>query len=382
VLHCPTADESVVVYEALPMTRGVRSSTNSSPVGVLVQASGLDLAPARRSRCSDARFRDRAEARPPPRTRALGCHRPEGFQHPFRRPVHRLLAVRRPRSSSAPGWRPRRTASRRNRFVARATLGHRPLLASTGSWSSRVRIPRSSSPEGDGQHFLSARVDLSPVRRCPSVGPAGSPDDSGALSCRARDFRRSPRTTDTRRSRFLVAGFHTRFVPPSPFLTTLTVYPSPSPPACFSRSRSWGVGTAGSTGHRAPGPSDPEVVRSTAASGLALATRAEGRRGGLASGTSPASRESWLQPSSKPSVTGLALCQALSRLTKPNAQALDATSAPCRWVETCRVAASRDPWLHARLVNLASAPTPSRKREILTAGMGVRSSPFLRATEG
>jgi hypothetical protein len=40
---------------------------------------------------------------------------------------------------------------------------------------------------------------------------------------------------------FLVAGFHTRFAPPSPFSTTLTVSPSPGFPTCFSRSRSWGL---------------------------------------------------------------------------------------------------------------------------------------------
>jgi hypothetical protein len=41
-------------------------------------------------------------------------------------------------------------------------------------------------------------------------------------------------------TRFLVAGFQARFAPPSPFLTTLTVYPSPDFTAYFSRSRPWG----------------------------------------------------------------------------------------------------------------------------------------------
>jgi hypothetical protein len=49
------------------------------------------------------------------------------------------------------------------------------------------------------------------------------------------------RGRDSRRTRFLVAGFHTRFVPPSPFSTTLAVYSSPRPPTCFSRSRSWSL---------------------------------------------------------------------------------------------------------------------------------------------
>jgi hypothetical protein len=35
----------------------------------------------------------------------------------------------------------------------------------------------------------------------------------------------------------LVAGFHTRFGPPSPFLTTLTACASPNPVTCFGHSR-------------------------------------------------------------------------------------------------------------------------------------------------
>jgi hypothetical protein len=38
----------------------------------------------------------------------------------------------------------------------------------------------------------------------------------------------------------LVAGFHPRFGPPSPFSTTLTVYASAHPVTCFSHSRPWG----------------------------------------------------------------------------------------------------------------------------------------------
>ena len=40
--------------------------------------------------------------------------------------------------------------------------------------------------------------------------------------------------------RNLVAGLHTRFGPPPPFLTTLTASASPSPVAYFSHSRPWG----------------------------------------------------------------------------------------------------------------------------------------------
>jgi hypothetical protein len=39
----------------------------------------------------------------------------------------------------------------------------------------------------------------------------------------------------------LVASFHARFGPPSPFLTTLTVCASPSPVVCFDHSRSGGL---------------------------------------------------------------------------------------------------------------------------------------------
>jgi hypothetical protein len=38
----------------------------------------------------------------------------------------------------------------------------------------------------------------------------------------------------------LVAGFHTRFGPPPPFSTTLTVCSSSNPVTCFGHSRSWG----------------------------------------------------------------------------------------------------------------------------------------------
>jgi hypothetical protein len=51
----------------------------------------------------------------------------------------------------------------------------------------------------------------------------------------------------SQQSSFLVAGFHTRFAPPLPFLTTMTVYTFPNPPACFSRSRSWDLGSVRKT---------------------------------------------------------------------------------------------------------------------------------------
>lgn len=39
----------------------------------------------------------------------------------------------------------------------------------------------------------------------------------------------------------LVAGFHARFAPPSPFMTTLTVCSPPHPVICFNHSHPWGL---------------------------------------------------------------------------------------------------------------------------------------------
>jgi hypothetical protein len=68
--------------------------------------------------------------------------------------------------------------------------------------------------------------------------PCRLPSRSGLPATRP-PLERDGRGRDSRKTRFLVAGFHTRFVPPPPFFTTLAVYSSPRPPACFSRSRSW-----------------------------------------------------------------------------------------------------------------------------------------------
>ena len=54
----------------------------------------------------------------------------------------------------------------------------------------------------------------------------------------------------TRSSLDLVAGFHTRFGPPSSFFTTSTVYSSSCPVACFSHSRPWGWGSCSPRGVR------------------------------------------------------------------------------------------------------------------------------------
>jgi hypothetical protein len=52
-----------------------------------------------------------------------------------------------------------------------------------------------------------------------------------------------PRHRAPAHRRCLVAGFHARFDPPSPFLTTWTVCTSSSPVAYFSHSRPWGLGS-------------------------------------------------------------------------------------------------------------------------------------------
>jgi hypothetical protein len=75
---------------------------------------------------------------------------------------------------------------------------------------------------------------------------------------------RAPRTNEVR----LVAGFHTRFGPPSPFSTTSTVYPSPSPVTCFSHSRPWGLLLpAPRSMHRLLAPPEDDPTRPCAGDG-------------------------------------------------------------------------------------------------------------------
>ena len=87
------------------------------------------------------------------------------------------------------------------------------------------------------------------VQSCPCFHGSGveTPSDGSAGPTPARRRLHVEATGPARASwtRFLVAGFHPRCVPPSSFLATLAVYPSPGPPTCFRRSRSWGLVTAG-----------------------------------------------------------------------------------------------------------------------------------------
>ena len=90
------------------------------------------------------------------------------------------------------------------------------------SWScSRTRLRRTDPSSRPSFHGVCRPFDaLSTQNPLP---------DAFVRSGRSRHFR-------TR----LVAGFHTRFGPPTPFLATLTVYASAYPAASFSRSRPWG----------------------------------------------------------------------------------------------------------------------------------------------
>jgi hypothetical protein len=67
---------------------------------------------------------------------------------------------------------------------------------------------------------------------------------------------------DLRWIRFPRRGFPPRFAPPSPFPTTLTVYPSPDFTTSFSRSRSWGSSCRRmDRGGLFHGPPSPEALR-------------------------------------------------------------------------------------------------------------------------
>jgi hypothetical protein len=98
-----------------------------------------------------------------------------------------------------------------------------------------LRLTVRSEPKFAPSGFLERVLRLT-VRSEPKFAPSNGVE-------RLPAFRPLPegcgRGLDSRKTRFLVAGFHTRFVPPAPFLTTLAVCSSPSPPTCFSRSRSW-----------------------------------------------------------------------------------------------------------------------------------------------
>jgi hypothetical protein len=122
------------------------------------------------------------------------------------------------------------------------------------------------------------------------------------------------------------------------------VAPLQSRPACFIRSRSWGLGVGrdalleGSRDGRPEGPSTRSVPH-----GVLRFARNEVRRGGPASAPSLANqgRDAGCSTGSLPP-GGPALCQALSRLTESAALAPDVTGVPSR-VETVVASGDRDP---------------------------------------
>jgi hypothetical protein len=81
--------------------------------------------------------------------------------------------------------------------------------------------------------------DRRPV--CPSILPWSSSPLRRSQLEESTSRRSRPGTTEAvPGSKHLVAGFHTRFGPPSPFSTTLTVCSSSNPVVCFDHSRPWG----------------------------------------------------------------------------------------------------------------------------------------------
>ena len=135
----------------------------------------------------------------------------------------------------------------------------RPLCLATWTLASSVELQPVGIPfQLCTAHGLAITLeDLSSVSVTASIAPSDRRDfDNDLLPWGLPPLRRSKlgESTSWRRLpglcchvpdqyRCLVTGFHTRFGPPSPFLTTLTVCASPSPVACFSHSRPWGLGS-------------------------------------------------------------------------------------------------------------------------------------------
>jgi hypothetical protein len=90
-------------------------------------------------------------------------------------------------------------------------------------------------------------------------------------------------------ARLLVAGFHARFGPPSPFSTTLTVCASARPVTCFSHSRPWGWAPSSLLAVLSH-PSEDEPFRTQGVGGL--------HSGG--SRTIPRARDSRREPTAPP----------------------------------------------------------------------------------
>jgi hypothetical protein len=119
----------------------------------------------------------------------------------------------------------------------------RPTAVRSVSRTSWIPLMDFRSPSRTSTAFPSASADtLCDPRTAfhvpPPVGSAAPP----TLPARGIHVPARPSSSGSHHLRplRLVAGFHTRCGPPSPFPTTLTVCPSSSPVTCFSHSRPWG----------------------------------------------------------------------------------------------------------------------------------------------
>jgi hypothetical protein len=232
-VRCSARPFAVVLL--LPDSRriGRRVGTPRAPVRRVTRASRIasrstpGLAP--HTRCPDLPAgwaRDRGPMPPAGRcavrSRACGTHRPS---------VARL-----PRSGDrgrmAPDRRPFPARTRRSRPFARAAVGGsgRPPRYRFG-W--RPLASRAARLRRSGCRVMPADV------RFPSPVGVFVPESS-----RGPAVERPPGGDRCRSCSlvivFLVAGFHARFGPPSPFSAALAVSPSLHFPTCFSRTRPWG----------------------------------------------------------------------------------------------------------------------------------------------
>jgi hypothetical protein len=157
-----------------------------------------------------------------------------------------------------------------------------------------------------------------PRGRCTGRSRATVPETS---ACRSVDSRRRPWKRAVRVDLIPRRGCPPRFVPPSPFLTTLTVYPSPAPSGMFHPVTL--VGFSFRSGYQ------PEELASVAARRLRHPrypgqrnepTRVKVTEATLRPPTSWQARSARSVSSTGQVSPGcLALCQTSSRLTKSNA---------------------------------------------------------------
>jgi hypothetical protein len=241
-VHCPTADESDVVEDGSYGPVGDRRRSNGRWAAVQGKAvfrgpRGVEFVRfagrSRSAREQVPRFalaRSFSTAGPRARCRS-GCL-------PGCAP-----RVRGPPSCDPSSWRPRRARSRGTLHGASTTPGDHPFSTrpepdgifqrwgasgSRGIRSCSIAIgPRWRPDQGlssVGSPADPARFESSRSSSFPALGPEDRsryPSEEGCQDARPEWFW------------FLVASFHPRFVPPSPFRTTLAAYPSPGSSGMF-----------------------------------------------------------------------------------------------------------------------------------------------------